>query len=78
MSRVKDNLFTKVSSIEEGGGSSGGEETNVIADAENVIISDTEPETPTASTIWLDTTNESNILKVYDGSQWITVSGAWA
>lgn len=77
MSRVRDNLFTKVSSIEEGGGSGGGESTT-ITDAENVIISDTEPETPTASTIWLDTTNDENLLKIYDGEQWIVVSGAWA
>ena len=76
MSRVRDNLFTKVSSIEEGGGSGG--ESTTITDAENVIISDTEPEAPTASTIWLDTTNDENLLKIYDGEQWIVVSGAWA
>jgi hypothetical protein len=74
MSRVRDNLFTKVSSNVE-------EEENtgaVIEDAENVVISETEPENPTNSTIWLDTSSDSNILKIYDGTKWISVSGVWA
>ena len=82
MSRVKDNLFTSVPSSggneNDNPGSGGGSSTNVITDAENVVISDTEPLEPTASTIWLDTSNGSNLLKVYDGSKWIAVSGAWA
>ena len=74
MSRVRDNLFTKVSSNVE-------EEENtgtVIEDAENVVISETEPENPTNSTIWLDTSSDSNILKRHDGTKWISVSGVWA
>ena len=75
MSRVKDNLFTKVNSGDNN------EENNtgsIIEDAENVIISEVEPESPASSTIWLDTSSDSNILKIYDGTKWISVSGVWA
>ena len=74
MSRVRDNLFTSVSSGVKPG------TPGTISDAENVIISDTEPSTPTSTTIWLDTSNGSNLLKIYDisTSTWIPVSGAWA
>ena len=73
MSRVRDNLFTSVTSENQN-------TPGTISDAENVIISDTEPSTPSTTTIWLDTSNGSNLLKIYDvtTASWIAVSGAWA
>lgn len=48
------------------------------AEHDNVHIGDTEPTTPKKFTVWLDTSNSSNILKIFDGTNWIVVSGTWA
>lgn len=46
--------------------------------AENIVISDIEPESVVTPTIWLDTANGDNILKIYDGTKWIIVRGTWS
>ena len=46
--------------------------------AENIVIADTEPESVVTPTIWLDTANGDNILKIYDGTKWIIVRGTWS
>ena len=69
MSRVKDNLYGGRRSSTGDSGETG---------AENVIISETQPDAVAVPSIWLDTTNGENILKIYDGTKWIVVSGVWA
>lgn len=51
--------------MEEGGG------------AKNVHIQNTAPTEFSSPAIWLDTTNNNNILKIHDGTNWITIRGTW-
>ena len=39
-----------------------------------VTVSDTEPTTPASGHIWVDTTDEGEVLKVYSGTAWLTVT----
>ena len=69
MSRVRDNLFSiKTETVTEDSGVQG---------ADNVIISDTQPTNVANPSLWLDTSGNTNILKIFNGAEWITVSGAW-
>lgn len=45
---------------------------------DNVYIGNTTPTELVPLTIWLDTTNNDNVLKIYDGDKWIVVRGTWA
>ena len=45
---------------------------------DNVFISNTEPTNPPNPSVWLDTTNDKNILKIYDGTKWNSVHATWA
>ena len=52
--------------------------TGNLLGAENIVISDTEPESVVTPTIWLDTDGGKNVLKIYDGTDWIIVRGTWS
>lgn len=45
---------------------------------DELFIQDTEPTITSSPAVWLDTSNGSNILKIHDGTKWITVRGTWA
>lgn len=38
-----------------------------------VAISDTEPTNKTYGMLWLDISDNANILKVYNGTEWLVV-----
>ena len=49
------------------------------ANLENVFISDTEPtDVQFVPSIWLDTSGGKNLLKIYDGTKWISARGTWS
>ena len=48
---------------------------------DNVFITNIEPtseEIVVTPAIWLDTTDGKNLLKIYDGTQWVTARGTWS
>lgn len=44
----------------------------------NVYIGDTAPIGLIKGILWLDTTDSRNVLKVYNGTEWLIVRGTWA
>ena len=56
----------KILSLQIGGGS------------DELFIQDTEPTITSSPAMWLDTSNGSNILKIHNGINWISVRGTWA
>ena len=59
----------KILSLQIGGGSDGG--------SDELFIQDTEPAITSSPAMWLDTSNGSNILKIHNGTKWISVRGTW-
>ena len=55
----------KISSLELGG-------------SDGLYIQDTEPTITSSPSVWLDTSNGSNILKIHDGEKWVNARGTWA
>lgn len=56
-------------------GSGGSSDT---VESEEMYIQDTEPNITSSPAVWLDTSDGSNILKIHNGTKWITVRGTWA
>lgn len=46
--------------------------------SDELFIQDTEPTITSSPAMWLDTSNGSNILKIHNGINWISVRGTWA
>jgi hypothetical protein len=48
--------------------------TDHIASAAKLSVSGTSPVSPTSGDLWMDTSTSPNILKFYDGTQWLETS----